>query len=77
MSKYTLWDIPSSSLILETQELDDMVESTGQFVVENGEDALADLLLGIEPDDASPIHDHSGRDILIAIDQERSALKSA
>ena len=29
MSKYTLWDIPTSSLILETQALDDMVESTG------------------------------------------------
>ena len=77
MSKYTLWDIPTSSLILETQALDDMVESTGQFIAENGEDALADLMLGIEPDDATPVHDHSGKDILIAIGRERSALKSA
>ncbi len=75
MSKYTLWNIPSSSLLLETHELDVVAESTALFVSDNGEEALADLMLGIEPDDASPVHDHTGTHILEAIERELGALK--
>jgi len=75
MSKYTLWDIPSSSLLLETHELDVVSRSTLSFVAENGHDALSDLLLGVEPDDSAPVHDHSGPDILEAIERERSAVR--
>lgn len=71
MSKYTLWDIPSSSLLLKTHELDVVTQSTENFVSENGLAALSELLLGIEPDDSSPVHDHSGGDILEAMEREQ------
>ncbi len=75
MSKYTLWDIPSSTLLLETRELNVIAESTTKFILENGEEALSDLMLGIEPDDSSPVHDHSGMHILDAIVGEQGAVR--
>ncbi len=75
MSKYTLWDISSGSLILETGDLEVVAKSTTLFVSDNGEEALADLMLGIEPDGASLVHDHTGRHILEAIEREQDALK--
>ncbi len=75
MSTYTIWDLPSNTLILETRQLDTVVEATETYVSDNGESALSDLLLGIEPDDSAPVHDHSGPDILAAIERERSAVR--
>ncbi|MBA3276650.1 MAG: hypothetical protein H0T72_12740 [Chloroflexia bacterium] len=75
MSKYTLWDIPSSSLLLESQDLDVVAESAALFVSDNGKGALANLLLGIEPDGASPVQDLTGMHILEAIKREQGALK--
>jgi len=75
MSNYTLWDISSSSLLLETRDLNAIADSTAQYVSDNGEEALDDLLLGIEPDDTSPIHDHSGMHILEALKREQGAVR--
>ncbi len=75
MSRYTLWDIPSSTLLLETRELDVIAESTTRFILDNGEEALSDLMLGIEPDDSSEVHDHSGMHILDAIAGEQGAVR--
>lgn len=77
MSKYTLWDVSSSSLLLETRELHAIADSTARFVSDNGEEALDDLMLGIEPDGTLPAHDYSGRHILEAIEREQGALNTA
>lgn len=76
MSKYTLWDIPSSSLLLETYELDVVTRSTAAFVIENGTDALSEIMLGIDPGDSSPGHDHAGAAILEALKRERGAVRT-
>lgn len=77
MSNYSLWDIQSSSILLETQELSVIAESAAAYVLDNGEDALDDLLLGIEPDDATIAREHTGRDILSALKHEQTINRSA
>ncbi len=69
---YTLWDIPSSSLLLETCELSRIAESTAAYVHDNGEAALEDLLLGIATEQFAAAREHTGTDILRAIEQEAS-----
>ncbi len=75
MSTHTIWDIPSSTLLLETRELDTVIEVTGTYVSENGREALSDIMLGIDPGDSASAHDHSGSQILEAIEREQGALR--
>ena len=75
MSIYSLWDIPSSSLLLETRELGAIAESTTSFVRDNGEQALDEIILGIELDDSTSAREHTGSQILEAIAREQSTLR--
>jgi len=77
VSIYSLWDIQSSSMLLETRELSAIAESAAAYVSDNGEDALDDLLLGIEPGDSSIAQEHTGRGILSALKQEQATNRSA
>ncbi len=76
MSTYTIWDLPSNTLLVETRQLDTVVEVTETYVSDNGESALSDLLLGIEPEDSSLAHDFSGLEILRAIRQEQATYRT-
>ncbi len=77
MTTYTLWDVQSSSLLLETSELGVIAESTASYVLDNGEEALNDLLLGIESDETSLPQEHSGPQILSALKREQASWRSA
>lgn len=77
MSIYSLWDIQASSMLLETRELSAIAESTASYVLDNGEDALEDLMLGIEPNEPGVAHEHTGRGILSALKQEQATHRSA
>ena len=75
MSTYTLWDIPSNSLLLETQQITDIATTTTTFVTANGESVLDDLLFGVV--DEGMAQEHSGQSILEAIQRERGLSRTA
>jgi hypothetical protein len=77
MSTYTLWDVHSTTLLVGTRSLSEIAASTDAYVRDNGSDALEDLVLGIEPDDTSPVQEHAGRQILETIKREQASAQSA
>lgn len=75
MSTYALWDIPSNSLLLETQQIADVGRTTTTCVSANGEAALDDLLFGVV--DQGTAREHSGQSILEAIHREQHPGRTA
>jgi hypothetical protein len=76
MTTYTLWDLPSSSLLVQTHAIGELADSAQAFIEDNGEGALEDLLLGIERGDDRTA-EFSGRHILEVISREKKEQRSA
>jgi hypothetical protein len=72
MSTFTLWDIPSSTLLVETAELDTISTTIRSYVADNGQEALDDLVLGVELDATLKPAQHTGSDILRVLGEEES-----
>lgn len=76
MSKYTLWDIPSSTLLLDTDIREEISTATEAFVRENGIDVLDELLLGVERKGSKLPVNHTGTEILTALNAPLSVTES-
>ncbi len=63
-TRYSLRDIPSSSLLAETANLGEVAVNAAGFVHDNGIGALDDLMLGVStPSPDQPI-EYTGKGIL-------------
>ena len=63
MPKYTLWDIPTSTLLLDTDDKSRARQIAQLFVTDNGASILDELVLGVEGPSTSSPDNYSGEDI--------------
>jgi len=63
VTKYVLWDIPTSTLLLETECVREIQQSIDIFSRDNGDTILAELLLGIEDPATDAVQSFTGKDI--------------
>lgn len=64
MAKFTLWDIPSSSLLLETDDASNVRDVAQSLIETNGVAVLEELVLGIERTRVTHPENFSGSDIV-------------
>jgi len=68
---YSLWDVPSSTLLAETTSASEITAITNHFLHDNGEEALDELLLGISTPSSGLPNQFTGTDILRALKNEK------
>jgi hypothetical protein len=64
MARYTLWDIPSSSLLVETDDESNVRDVVQSLADRNGVAILEELVLGVERPRVTLPENFSGSDIV-------------
>lgn len=63
MAKYTLWDIPTSTLLLDTDDKSRARQVAQLFVTDNGASILDELVLGVDDPSTPNPDNYSGEEI--------------
>lgn len=71
MTKYVLWDIPTSTMLLDTGNVEEARRSIDAFIQDNDISVLDELLLGIEEPEEDTARSYTGRAILSELDALR------
>lgn len=72
MTRFLLWDVPDSTLLLETTSASEIRQSIETFIEDNGDGILAELLLGIEESTAETAQSFVGNDIVSELNRRAS-----
>ncbi len=67
MAKSQVWDIPSASLLDESDDFHEIAKTVQALVDENGPGVLSDLSLSEEPGETGQFAPYTGSDVMLSL----------